>query len=166
MRYWLEYLEETVDKLVVPSLIAVAAIVIVELFFKEIAYSLHTPIVILDNIVISIFVIDVGFKLYRATNWEGFLREHWLEIIAIVPFFLAFRLLEGIFIAINTVEKGQHIAHLAEGARSSRFAVYFSGPEVARSSKLGNLFRAIARSPRLAKAAQFFESPKHDSIFD
>jgi hypothetical protein len=165
MRYWLEYIEETVDKLVIPSLIAVAAIVIAELFFKEMAYNFHTQIVIIDNIVISIFVIDVAFKLYRATNWEGFLREHWLEIIAIVPFFLVFRLLEGIFIAVNTIEKGQHVAHLAEGARSSRFAVYFRGPEVARSTKLGGLFRAISRSPRLAKAAKFFESPKHESIF-
>lgn len=165
MRHWLEYLEETVDKLIIPSLVAVAGIVFIELFFKEIAYSFHTQIAIIDNLVISIFVVDVGFKLHRATNWEGFLREHWLEIVAVVPFFLAFRLLEGLFIALNTIEKGQHVAHLAEGARSSRFAVYFSGPEVARSTKLGRLFRGIARSPRLAKAAEFFESPKHESRF-
>jgi hypothetical protein len=68
--------EEAVDHLILPSLIAVFFIVVVGLFFQDLYAQFKTSLNLLDNIVIGIFVIDLGFKVYRATEWEGFLKEH------------------------------------------------------------------------------------------
>lgn len=165
MRPVLEKIELWTDRLIVPALLAVLFIVVAELFFPDFAHDVHSEIVLLDNIVIGIFVIDVLFKLHRASTWRGFLRNHWLEVIAIMPFFLVFRLVEGIFIATDIVDLGQHTAHLAEGARSGRLAELFRSPELTRSSRFAGVMRAIARTPRFAKAAEFFESPVHESRF-
>ena len=162
---YLKKIEEIVDDLILPSLIIVFFIVIIGLFFQDIYAQFKTGLNLLDNIVISIFVIDLGFKVYRATEWEGFLKEHWLEILAVMPAFLFYRIIEGLFIAIEYVEKSQHVAHLLEGARSGRFAVLVREGSLTRSERLARLVRPLSRSPRLAKAVSFYESPEHHSIF-
>jgi hypothetical protein len=165
MYAYLERIEEVVDHLIVPSLIVVLFIVVVGLFFQNFYAQYKYTLNLIDNVVISIFVIDLGFKIYRATDWEGFLREHWLEVLAVMPAFLVYRVIEGLFIALEYVEKGQHMAHLLEGARSGRFATFVRSGGVTRSERLAGFIRGISRSPRLAKAADFYESPKHHSIF-
>lgn len=163
MRSWLKKVELVADKLIVPALVAVFFIVVVELFFHDFAQSIHSQIVVLDYVVITIFVVDLSFKVYRASTWKGFLKSHWLEILAVMPFFVVFRLVEGIFIATDIVEISQHTAHLAEGARSGRFAELFRGSELTRSSRFASVIKAVSRTPRFAKAAKFFESPEHSS---
>lgn len=165
MYKYLEKFEDLIDKLILPSLIAVFFIVVIGLFFRDFYSRYKTTIAILDNIVISIFVIDLGFKVYRAKEWENFLREHWIEVVAVMPAFIFYRIIEGLFIAIEYVEKSQHVAHLLEGLRSGRFAVFFKGGELTRSERLARFIRPISRSPRLAKATNFYESPEHKSIF-
>ena len=165
MRPVLEKIELWADRLIVPALFGVLFIVVAELFFPEFAHDIHSEIVLLDTVVISIFVVDVLFKLHRASTWKGFLKSHWLEVLAILPFFLVFRIVEGVFIAAELVDVSQHTAHLAEGARSGRIAEFFRTPELTRSSRFARLIRFISRTPRFAKAAEFFESPKHESRF-
>lgn len=158
----LKKIERITDTLIVPALLAIFIIVILELFFTDTAHHYHSLISTADTVVISIFVIDVLFKFRRASTWEGFLRNHWLEVIAVMPFFVVFRLVEGIFIAVDIVDLGQHTAHLAEGARSSRFAGFFKTSELGRSTRFGQFMRAISRSPRFAKAAEFFKHPEEE----
>jgi len=165
MRPVLEKIEKWADRLIVPALLGVLFIVLVEIFFTDFAHDIHGQIVLLDNVVITIFVVDLAFKVHRASTWEGFFRNHWLEVIAILPFFLVFRIVEGIFIAADLVDIGQHTAHLAEGARSGRIAEFFRSSELTRSTRFSRLIRAISRTPRFAKAAEFFESPEHESRF-
>lgn len=162
MHPYLKKIEKVTDALIVPALLAIFAIVILELFFTDTAHHYHSIIAVADNIVISIFVIDVLFKFHRASTWEGFLRNHWLEVIAIMPFFIVFRLVEGIFIAVDIIDLGQHTAHLAEGARSSRLTGFFRSSELGRSTRFGRFLRAFSRSPRFAKAAEFFKHPDEE----
>jgi len=162
MHPYLKKVEKITDALIVPALIAIFVIVILELFFGEIAHHYHSLIALTDTVAITIFIIDVSFKFHRASTWEGFLQNHWLEVIAIMPFFLVFRLVEGIFIAVDVVDLGQHTAHLAEGARSSRFVEFFKTSELGRSTRFGRFLRAFSRSPRFAKAAEFFKHPDED----
>lgn len=163
MRAWLKKIELVADKLILPALVAVFFIVVAELFFHDFASQYHSVIVVLDYVVIGVFVVDLSFKVYRASTWEGFLKNHWLEVIAILPFAMVFRVVEGIFIATDIVEISQHTAHLAEGARSGRLAELFKGSELTRSSRFASVIRAVSRTPRFAKAAKFFESPEHSS---
>ncbi|NMJ76609.1 hypothetical protein GLU01_00915 [Nanohaloarchaea archaeon] len=161
----LSSIESTVDRMIPVSLVVVLFIVVVGLFFRDFYTSYKAAFGLLDNVVIGIFTIDLGFKLHRASSWEGFLKEHWLEVIAILPAFIVYRVIEGFFIAVEYVEKGQHVAHLLEGARSGRLATFARTSQLTRSERLARFVKVISRSPRLAKASDFYESPDHHSLF-
>ena len=158
MRPFFEKVEKTADALIVPALLVVAVILTLELFFTDLAHDYHSLINYADYMIIGIFATDLSFKLYRASTWKGFLKNHWLEIIAIMPFFMVFRFFEFLRF-LSTAELGQEAAHLAEGTRSGRLTEFFRTSEAARSSRFTRFIRPISRSPRLAEAADFFKHP-------
>jgi len=162
MHPYLKTVEKVADRLIPVALLAVLGIVILELFFTETAHHYDLWINFADFLVILIFAVDLSFKFHRASTWEGFLKEHWLEIIAIMPFFYFFRLIEAVRIA-STAEIGQETAHLAEGARSGRVTEFFRSANIAKSGRFGRLVRFSSRAPRFAKAAEFFKAPDNSS---
>lgn len=159
----MEKIEAAVDRLVPVALFGILIIVVLELVFTEVAHHYDIWINLADTVVIMIFVVDLSFKFHRAGEWEGFLRNHWLEIIAISPLFYVFRMAELIRIS-STAEAGQEAAHLAEGARSGRFAQFLRSASIANSTRFGRLVRFTSRAPRFAKAAEFFKSPEEDKL--
>lgn len=158
MHPFLEKTEKVVDKMIVPALFAVLVIVVLELFFTETAHHYDEWINMADMAIIGLFAVDLSFKYHDASTKEGFLRSHWLEILAITPLFLVFRVVEVLRI-LSSAELGQEVAHLAEGARSGRFSGFFRSSEMARSSRFSRFVRVLTRSPRFAKAAEFFRHP-------
>jgi len=154
----LEKIEKLTDLLVVPALFGVLVIVVLEFFFTETAHHYDEWINLADLAIIFIFAVDLGFKYNRASTREGFVREHWLEIMAITPLFYFFRFLE-VFRVPGIADLGQEAAHLAEGARSGRFGSLFRSSEMARSARFGRFIRFFSRAPRFAKAAEFFGHP-------
>lgn len=160
----LKLVERAVDRLIPALLVVVLFIVVVGLFFRDFYSSYKAVFGLIDNVVIGIFTIDQGFKPHRASSWEEFLMEHWLEVIAILPAFAVYRVIEGFFIAVEYLEKGQHIAHLLEGVRSGRLATFARTSQLTRSERLARIVKVISRSPRLAKASDY-ESPDHHSLF-
>lgn len=159
MHLVLEKIENLADTLVLPALLVVLVIVVLELFFTKTAHHYDIWINVADTAVILVFLVDLSFKFYRASTWENFLREHWLEIIAVLPLFYVFRFLEVVRL-VSTVEVGQETAHLAEGARSGRFTEIFRSSEMARSTRFGRFVRFFSRAPRFAKASEFFKHPR------
>lgn len=157
----LEKIEKVIDALIVPALLGVAVILTLELFFTDFAHHHHKLINYADYTIIAIFAVDLSFKFRRASTWEGFLKEHWLEIIAIMPLFLVFRVFTFLRV-LSGAELGQEAAHLAEGARSGRLTSIFRAGEASRSARFARFIRPISRSPRLAKAAEFFKHPNED----
>lgn len=155
----LKKIEIIADKLIVPALLLVLVIVVLEVFFTETAHHYDTWLNFADLVVILIFTTDLSFKFHRASNWEGFLREHWLEIIAIMPLFYAFRIFE-VFAIASTAEVGQETAHLAEGARSGKFTEFFRSSNIASSTRFGRYVRVLSRAPRFGRAVEFFKSPE------
>lgn len=157
----LEKIEKVTDALIVPALLVVGVILTLELFFAETAHHYHSWIQLADYLIIGVFTVDLSFKAKRASTWEGFLGEHWLEIIAIIPLFLVFRVFTFLRV-LSGAELGQEAAHLAEGARSSRLTSIFATGEASRSTRFARFIKPISRSPRLAKAAEFFKHPDED----
>ena len=156
MHVLFEKLETLVDRLIPPALILVLLIIVMELLFPETAHHYDEHLNMADSFVILIFATDLSFKLNRAKTWEGFLRDYWLEIIAIMPLFFVFRMIELVFVT-RTAEVGQDAVHL--GTRTERVVAAFRSPEAARSARFGRFIRAFSRSPRFAKAAEFFGHP-------
>ena len=158
MKKWLHTVEVIVDKLIPFLLIILAAIIIVELTSDKLAEKYHTYIQIFDYFLITTFIIDLGFKYHRIRNIPQFIRECWLDIIAIFPFFIVFRFFEGLLGILGISEatvQAQKVLHVGVGVEKELVATVKEGSrvaeEVSRAEKLTKYIRAGARSLRLLK---------------
>jgi len=144
------------DKLIAPALILLLFYVIVDVFFTEFKYRHEPYFLFLDLTIISVFVGDLSFKFKRAANWKGFLKDEWLEILAIVPFFWIFRFIESV---VRVGELAQEIIHLfARGGRLVRLFAAF-GLTGTRSKRFADFIERVTRSRRFEEASKFFRHP-------
>jgi hypothetical protein len=178
MKRWMHKLEVIVDKAISPCLIVLLFIIVLDLGFKDMveAYNLHTPIIVIDYMIISIFVIDLIFKYLRVKDVPTFFKKYWLDILAVFPFFLLFRTYE-LFFGATVLSEGAQTAQAVvhEGVKIEEGgAKMFSDAEkiakeaeaagkVRRATRFTRYLRPILRIPRLAKAApkvtEFYEKP-------
>lgn len=186
MKKWLHKLEVIVDKSIPYLLLLLLVLILLEIFFKETAEHYALQIDIADYFIIFAFVIDLTFKYMRVKNIKKFIRHFWLDILAVFPFFLVFRVFEAIAgLVSTTISEGvasfQAILHESieaerggvklvekEGARALR-VVEEEGAKIAaraerlgkvsRSSRFARFLRPILRFPRFLKAVPFYEKP-------
>lgn len=145
------------DKSIPYALIVLLIIIIGDFFYSEQLAPYATYIHILDGIIIMLFVVDLYFKYKRARNIPEFLKRHWLEIIAIIPFYPILRLVEELLLIARiseTVSEGQRVLH--EGVEISRLA---REAELAKETRLSRIFRPVQRIPRLFESSKFFDEP-------
>lgn len=163
MHIWLHKIEVLVDRLIPPLLAALLIVIVGELFFSHQFEWYRHYADWFDGLVIAVFAIDLGFKYSRVRKMPTFLKKYWLEILATIPFFLAFRFME-LLKATEFIEKGQSIAH--EGlaaAKIEKEAVVVvreaaRAGEVTRTARMISMVRTL-RFSRLLKAIPFFEKP-------
>ena len=158
-------IERIVDWLIFPAIIALLAVIIIELFFHDIAEHYHSILLITDYIILAIFVLDLGFKFNRARTISSFLRKNWLDILAVFPIFFILRVLEPLIFLTDfskeaktvqlifheSLEIGKGTTNLAKEAEALG--------KVSRARYITAIFRSIGRSPRLLKGVAFYERP-------
>ncbi|HII72463.1 TPA: hypothetical protein HA265_06935 [Candidatus Woesearchaeota archaeon] len=189
MKHWLHKIEVIVDKLIVPMLLLLIVIIVLDLGFPVIAEHYHSYIVIGDTLVIIVFVFDLVFKYIRVRNIPLFIRKFWLDILAVFPFFLLFRVFEGFFGLLSrsfsegaqTVQSFLHtgLEVEKEGVKVAEVVSKEGGKvietttreiariareaekvgKVSRSARFARFIRPIFRLPRFIKALPFFEKP-------
>lgn len=173
MHIYLHKLEKFVDKIIPYTLIILLFIIIGELFFRHYIEPYQLYIKITDYTIVFIFLIDLSFKYKRSTSIPNFLRTSWLDIIAVFPFFLVFRLVEEMVSVAKTGEMFQLIFHETVEVEKvapefikeeSRIIKEFSGDSKlireARASRIATrVIRPLSRIPRFAKALKFYEKP-------
>ena len=160
--------EVWVDRSIPYLLVVLGAIILGEIFFHEqvAPYALYSDIA--DGFVIFVFVLDLIFKWIRIRNFKRFLKESWLDIIAVFPFFLFFRLFEGFAALIVSPEglvQGQKILHESLEVEKEVSRVVREAEKVgsiSRSERFVRFLRPITRLPRFLKATPFFERPTGD----
>ena len=122
----------------------------------------HFYIEIADYFIILGFILDLIFKYLRIKNIPKFLKSSWLEIIAIFPFFLVFRLFESAALffsgAGETASSAQKAVHIGIGVEKEVVEVIREGSKiteevskVSRAERFTKFLRPIARSIRLLK---------------
>lgn len=160
------------DRAIPYALILLAGIIIINIFFKEFAEHYALYLEIGDYAIISLFIVDLGFKYNRIRNFKTFFKECWIDIIAVFPFVLVFRLVEEVvFLARFSAEvkEGQSILHTIVQGREE-FAKLFGESEklikeaeaagkISRTERVLRIMRPVARAPRLVKAIPFYEKP-------
>lgn len=168
MNRWLKKLEFLTDKVIPYSLILLMGVIIINLFFENLAEHYHVELLIADNLVVLIFILDLIFKYIRIKPFKTFLKKSWLDILAVFPFVLVFRFVEvfaDVFLFTSTLKEGQSILH--QTLELEKEAVHIiqeaeRAKTLSRTSRFFRLFRPIAKIPRLVKAVSYFEKPfKH-----
>ena len=162
-------IERFVDKLVPTMLFLLLLLIAGNMFFKDFMTRHELYVEIADAAIIIVFAVDLYFKWRRVHEVKPFLKKYWLDIIAIVPFYLVFRLFEGAFLTaaetIRGVSEGQRILH--EGLEYERLeregvkvAKEIEGGRAGRITSVARFVRVAQRFPRLLKAVHFFERPE------
>lgn len=120
-------LEHLIDLLIPYALVLLIGILIIE--FAEPQWMEEYPIIhYLDYLIVTIFIIDLLFKYHHSKTIPFFLKTYWLEIIAVFPFFLIFRLLDGLglltfAIGETAIKEGQGVVHATQGVSKEAEAV-------------------------------------------
>ena len=116
-------IEHINSRLIPVALILLLGIIILELFVHVENPHVRLGMEIADGIVIAIFVIDLVFLAIAAKSAKFFFRNYWLDLIAVLPLNLVFRLLTPFFRGLVLAEEivvGQGLLH--ESVEAERLA--------------------------------------------
>lgn len=142
MNNFLIKLEKIIDTIIPPLLIILLLVIIGEFAFKEFMHHYSIYVDIFDGLLILVFAIDLSFKYNRMRKFKPFVRKYWLEILAIFPFFLIFRVYEQLAYLfgglVEIITPSQKILH--ESLEVEKI--------VARESRVAELLRPATRMPR------------------
>ncbi|MBU2634350.1 MAG: ion transporter [Nanoarchaeota archaeon] len=180
MKKWLHRIEVIIDKSIPYLVVLLLFLILGEFFYKELLEDYHLYVIIADYFIIGVFVVDLCFKFYRVRNFKIFLKKYWLDIIAVFPFFLLFRVFEEVYALFRLggeISEGQMVLHtgveiekIAKEERIIRelrelekggkvFTELEKGTKLSRMRFITRMFRPIQRIPRFAKAFSFYEKP-------
>jgi len=161
-------LEILIDKLVPYSLGFVIIHFILLFIIPDVLHEYEDLILVLEVFLVTVVLgLDVTFKYRRARDKKNFFKQHWLEVIAVFPFMVVFRVFEEFYLITRfiplegTLVETQTVLHELRGADAAADIVresQFAG----RASRIGmfnKMFRPIARLPRLLRGASFYEHP-------
>ena len=168
MQKWLKKLEVFVDKFIPYLIILLLFVIIIDLFYHDIAEHYKFQIALLDGFIVLVFLIDLSFKFKRAASIPQFLKKYWLEILAVLPFYLLFRALEiaiGFLELSGIIKQSQNILHTGVEIEKEISLISKEAEEVekvgARAKSFARTFKSISRAPRLLAASSFYESPEN-----
>src|SRR3989344_2134788 len=166
MKKWLKDLEIIVDKIIPYLILVLLAVIIIDLFFNNLAEQYKIQISLIDGFIILVFVIDLIYKYNRVRNFPKFVKEYWLEILAVLPFYLIFRVIEttiGFLELSGIIKQSQNILHSGVEVEREISLITKEAEEIekigARTNKFARIFRTVERTPRLMTASRFYEKP-------
>jgi len=180
MKHWLHKVEVIADKIIPYLVILLLFLIAGEFLYRNFLEEYHVYVLIVDYFIVLVFFIDLCFKYYRVRNFKIFLKKYWLDIIAVFPFFLLFRVVEEVYALFRIsaeISEGQKIVHtgveierivseekiirelreLEQGGKV--FKEIEQGTKLSRTSFIARLIRPLERVPRIIKAFIFYEKP-------
>jgi len=185
MRRWLHEIEIIVDRIIPYLVVLILLIVTADILLTKYVEPYHLIIEIVDYFIILVFVIDLAFKFNRVRKFKVFLKKYWLDIIAVFPFFLVFRAVEELALALRIereVSQGQQVVHsgvevqrivkeevilkelrsLEEGGKV--ISELEKGASFTRTSFIARFLKPFQRIPRLFKVYPVYEKPIRKDI--
>ncbi len=116
---------------------------------SEFMHHYHSQIIIIDQIIISFFVIDLYFNYFKAATFKIFVKKNVFDIIAVLPLGILFRgsKLAGLIEVAelgDDIALGQEVTHVTAEAEKSAKAI----AEAEKSLKFSKVSKMISRIPR------------------
>jgi basic amino acid/polyamine antiporter, APA family len=130
-------LDKTIQYLIPPSLVLLLVVTIIELFYNT-GKVLGLFIDIFDIYVVVIFAIDLYYRWFETPHFFPYVKKHFLDIIATIPFNLFFIGIQG----LTLIKALRGVRFIARMARTLRFARY---------TRLIRLVRFGSRAPRFVR---------------
>ncbi len=109
-------LDRLVQTIIPPLLILLLTVSIIELFYNVARYSFLIDI--FDIIVILIFSIDLFYRWFDTPRLGPYLKKHWIDIIATIPFNLIF--IGADYLIFTRALRGVRLLRLARLTRLAR----------------------------------------------
>lgn len=171
MKPWLHKVEFITDKSIPYLVLVLLILIILDIFYHEKTLPYKNQILMLDYFIVLVFIIDLSFKYYRVKNYRLFLKKYWLDIIAVFPFFLVFRLVEEILLLTRigeSLSEGQKFLHTSveigriskEASEEARILREIQeASKLERTSMIGRIIRPVERVPRIWRMLHFYEKP-------
>jgi len=123
-------LDKFIQDIIPPALVALLTVSIIEMFYDVGRFSFLIDV--FDLFIIAIFATDLYFRWFETPHLSSFIKKHYLDIIATIPFNLIFIGID--YLAFTRALRGVRIV--------SRFAKY---------TKFLRLTRFVARAPRFLR---------------
>jgi hypothetical protein len=156
-----------VDKIIPYLILVLFVIIILDVFFRDIANAYQTTIFVIDTAIVFIFLLDIIFKYRRVHNIPRFLRKYWLDVLAIFPFFLLMRMFEEFLLLSErsalTLRNLFHAGIVLEEEAIVGTEAAKTAELIAQEGRIATFSERLAflrRVPRLFKAFSFYEHPK------
>jgi len=139
-------LDKLVQLLIPPSLVLLLVVTIIELFYG-VGDIMSLFIDVFDVYVIIIFAIDLYFRWQETPHFWPYVKKHFLDIIATIPFNFIFLGVEGLVL----IKALRGVRIIARVVRFARFARY---------TRLLRLIRFGARAPRFLRVRKHVKKGK------
>ncbi len=161
------YISEVfVDKSIPYILILLLFVIILDVFYPERFEHYGFLINIFDLFVVFVFALDLAFKYRRMKilHQHGFIRKYWLDIVAVFPFYLVFRIFEEGIIITKFTEGEKMELFLSDAIKLEREGTELvskieKSGSISRTRLIGRFFRSILQIPRFLKVIHLFEKP-------
>jgi len=161
------YLSEVfVDKSIPYILILILFVAIMGIFYPEKFEQYDLLINVFDLFVLFVFTLDLTFKYRRmmSLHQHGFIRRYWLDIIAVFPFYLVFRIFEEGTIITRFTEVEKMELFLKDAIKLEREGMELvsrieKSGGISRIMLINRFFRPALESPKFLKVIHFFEKP-------
>ncbi len=145
-------IDEINSKLIPLAIVLLLFIILAELVFHLEGISWHRALQVMDGIVIAIFVIDLVFLALKSRNARYFFRHYWLDILAVFPFGIVFRLIEQVQRGVIATER----LVLAQSIFHETLEVEKEAKGVLRAERLVKPLRIGARLTRVVTKSRLF----------
>jgi len=150
-KFW-KKVEQINSKIIPYALVVLLVIIIYELFFHLENERIDLAVKVVDGIVIAIFVVDLIFLAIHSKNTRFFFKNYWLDILAVLPLGIVFRVVEEVYQGVAAAERiviSQAIGHEVLEAEKELKAV-------GKAERVAKFFRIGTRSLRLVTKSRLF----------
>ena len=154
--------EKFIDYSIPPLVLLLGIFILLEFIhgFEEYSYLIN----MFDYVVVAFFVADLTFKWYHTRKLVPFVKNYWLDILAVFPFYLAFRVWQELIVVgtvAQEVSEAQKFAHeivLVRETRLLKEAELFKEARIIEEEiKVARMTRGIRVGQRAVRAVALVE---------
>ena len=160
MKRWMHKAEKIIDSAIPPLLFLFLILMAFEVFFPEQAALFKNHLDMFDTLLLFIIASDLFFKYQRIRSFPKFMAKYWLQIIALIPFYLIFRFLEYFQLAEYVSAGAKYINQTQVFGKAPALIIKQAEKSegISRTSELLK-FKPLSRLPKLFAGLPFFEKP-------